>query len=364
MNEASNKEQSLFSDNLHSSLSVKRNYESKQLNDQWIDLFEETLPYLDNILRNPKRFIINEEEIVKVELAKKITVESVIHLTQHTNFIQDYDPTNGDVRPSKILNINKEESLDTYENRFIHTLLLNMRSFFEQRCAAFQGESSMVEKVHISYDGSTKIGEEEIEITLGMKTFEKGGASLNPEKGSIKERLAKIKIQLDGFMSSELMQTLNKLHVAAVRSPIRKTNVILKNPNFQKAVDLWNFIQSYEGTDYKFEKEDQEYMDEGELHLQFDESFLLNYLALDSVASKKQHVSSKKAMKNSIHRLVENILDLDPELTEESLKEVFCQELKQAKEKVVNRDQIIQRVLLDTMHYYEREIIGLCESLK
>ena len=33
---------------------------------------EFTVPYLDNILRNPNRFIINEEEIVKIELARKI----------------------------------------------------------------------------------------------------------------------------------------------------------------------------------------------------------------------------------------------------------------------------------------------------
>ena len=67
--------------------------------------------------------------MVKVELARKVTVESVIHLTQHTNFIQKIDE-NGDVKPSKILNINREESLDTYENRFIFTLLNNLRNFY------------------------------------------------------------------------------------------------------------------------------------------------------------------------------------------------------------------------------------------
>ena len=122
----------LFLKNINSTLFVKKDYDMKEFNYEWLDKIEECLPYLDNILRNPKRFIINEEEIVKVELARKVTVESVIHLTQHTNLIQKIED-NGDVKPSKILNINKEESLDTYENRFISTLLTNLRLFFEQR---------------------------------------------------------------------------------------------------------------------------------------------------------------------------------------------------------------------------------------
>ena len=82
---------------------------------EWIDLMETTIPYIDNIFRNPNRFIINEEEIVKIELARKVTVESIKHLAKHTNLIQDVDEETGDVKPSKILNINKEESYDTYE---------------------------------------------------------------------------------------------------------------------------------------------------------------------------------------------------------------------------------------------------------
>ena len=44
----------------------------------------------------------------------------------------------------------------------------------------------------------------------------------NEDNETIKE------IQLDGFTGTELYQTLTRLHVAEVRSPIRKTNVILK----------------------------------------------------------------------------------------------------------------------------------------
>ena len=64
-----------FMNHLNSTLLVKRDYELHEYDYEWLIKIEETLPYLDNIVRNPKRFIVNEEEIVKVELSKKITVD-------------------------------------------------------------------------------------------------------------------------------------------------------------------------------------------------------------------------------------------------------------------------------------------------
>lgn len=120
-----------FMDKIDSTVDIKAEYEKVIEDTEWIEIMEETVPYIDNILRNPNRFIVNEEEIVKIELARKITVESIKHLSKNTNLIQDYDKKTGDVRPSKILNINKEENYDTYENRFIYTLIQNMKFFYK-----------------------------------------------------------------------------------------------------------------------------------------------------------------------------------------------------------------------------------------
>lgn len=119
-----------FNANIRSNLNVSTNYEKVIVDYEWLDLMEDTIRYLDNILRNPNRFIVNEEEIVKIELARRVTVESIRHLSKHTNFIQKIED-NGDVKPSKILNINKDESYDTYENRLIYTLIENMKNYVE-----------------------------------------------------------------------------------------------------------------------------------------------------------------------------------------------------------------------------------------
>ena len=47
-----------FTGGLQSNLHIKSVYDSRQLNYTWLEMFEETLPYIDNILRNPKKFIV------------------------------------------------------------------------------------------------------------------------------------------------------------------------------------------------------------------------------------------------------------------------------------------------------------------
>ena len=80
-----------FNSSLKSKYNITSNYEKIEADFAWLDIMEDTIMYLDNILRNPNRFIINEEEIVKVEQAKRITVESIKHLAKHTNYIQEIE---------------------------------------------------------------------------------------------------------------------------------------------------------------------------------------------------------------------------------------------------------------------------------
>ena len=347
----------LFLNNINAILSVKKDYEKKEYDYEWIDMIDETLPYLDNILRNPKRFIINEEEVVQVEKSKKVTVESIIHLTQHTNYIQKIED-NGDVKPSKILNINKEESLDTYENRFVYTLINNTRTFFEQRKAVTGDFSYFKDKKELKYEANTQIGTEEVELSLNISS--RNESKLETEKKdsneSVADRLKRIKIQLDGFTGTELMQTLSRLHVAPVRSPIRKTNVILKNPNFQKAEALWNYIQMYEEKNVN-EKEHKDYYDESNLKTEYNKAFLELYLANKVLDYEAKPLTEKKLLQQMINRMIENILDSNSEMTEKTIKELFEQQLKLIKEANEEKKKKIKKLLLEKLETEQNNYI-------
>lgn len=361
----------LFMNNLNSTLAVKREYELSEYDYEWLEKIEETLPYLDNILRNPKRFIINEEEIVKVELARKVTVESVIHLTQHTNLIQDIDKKKGDVKPSKILNINKEESLDTYENRFIYTLVNNLRTFFDQRVEATGENSSYMDKKDLAYVANTKVGTEDVRVSLRICSLDKNikETKTNDSGLTYVERLKKVQVQMDGFSGTELMQTLSKLHVAPVRSPIKKTNVILKNPNFKKAEELWNYIQSFESKD-KIEKDREDYYDKGTLKEQYDQAFLLEYIANRSIGitsganGEAKGVSDKKLVSDTIQRVIENILDTDMSISEDSLKEIFDKQISTVKTKNTEKARNVVNIFNDRFEKEKKRMEEIFELLK
>ena len=47
-----------FLNSTSSDIVVKKNVERKISDTSWIDKVEECLPYLDNIVRNPRRFIV------------------------------------------------------------------------------------------------------------------------------------------------------------------------------------------------------------------------------------------------------------------------------------------------------------------
>ena len=354
----------LFLNNLNSTLFVKRDYDMKSFDYEWLDIIEDVMPYLDNILRNPKRFIINEEEIVKVEQARKVTVESVIHLTQHTNLIQKIED-NGDVKPSKILNINKEESLDTYENRFIFTLLNNLRFFFETRTTETAGSSYCLDRNQVKYEANTRVNGEDLKISVDLSDITKSVQSEAGNKGnmSLNDRLKKIKNQLDGFFGTELMVILGKLHVAPVRSPIKKTNVILKNPNFRKAEELWIYIQSYESKDKK-ERDKREFFDKGVLKNEYDQAFLMSFVANKNYISSSEGTEEANIINQMFKRLVDNLLETDEELTEDKLKEIFDKQIILIKERNIKKAKNVFKILDDRLNRENHNLEELLNKLR
>ena len=163
-NEYDNDEIEEFYKELSSSLDINVDYDKTEFNLEWLTIMEDTIRYIDNILRNPNRFIVNEEDIVKIELARRVTVESIKHLSRNTNLIQEYDKETGDIKPSKILNINKEESYNTYENRFVFSLIQNMKTYVMFRKKSLENVASARDDKKLKFSGSTKVGRTKYEI--------------------------------------------------------------------------------------------------------------------------------------------------------------------------------------------------------
>jgi hypothetical protein len=239
----------------NSEVSYMHRFIDKQIDLTWIEAIEDAIIPLDNIIRNPRRFIVQEEEIVNIELARKISPESIRHLAQHTNMIAKVEDDT--VTPNRILNIFKEESFETYENRFIYTLLINLQYFISKRLKAIDDSVSGNNVTSILFKDNFTMGKENVkcsfEMTIDSPGFKMDGDLLDvdPEKLSKFQRIERIKKILYDFQNSPLIKALSG--TTLVRPPIMRTNVLQKNPDFKKAKALWDFIETYRDAGFNVE---------------------------------------------------------------------------------------------------------------
>ena len=350
-----------FVDSVDSSLRIKIDSKKEIKDIEWIEKMEETIPYIDNILRSPNRFIVNEEEIVKIELARKITVDSIKHLSKHTNFIQSIDKKTGDVTPSKILNINKEESYNTYENRLIYTLIQNMKMFIDRRKKTLEENLNKENKndKSLDYKALSKTDKEKVEVSVSLNSSLDSDSNDNEkETKEILEKIDEIEQRITDLTSSEVYKVIDKLHISLVREPIKKTNVILKNVNFQYAMKLWNYLRDNFDDRTKDIEENQDYMDQGEKKKLFDETFMLQYLIMKTLDQDEAETEgTREDLKETIlEQMVNNLIDMDQDLTGEELNKLIANKYEVIKYKKMEAIKEIQKVFREHIDKYLNKV--------
>ena len=316
-----------FFENVDSNFNLK--VESKDVihDTEWIEIVENTIQYIDNILRNPNRFIINEEDIVKIELARKITVESIKHLSRNTNLIQDYNKESGEVRPSKILNINKEESYDTYENKLVYTLIQNLKVFIMKKKGYIENSAGLKRKENkdLEYFAKTKILGEDVDMKIQLNSNLDSSEDAKNEYEEIMKRIENLERKITDVSCSEVYKILEKKHLALITPPIKKTNVILKNVNFQYVMKLWNYLQdNLENKTTQIDNKD-DFSDDENLKKVLDENFLLNYLVINDLNKNKEKSKEIQELTREklTNQLIEKLISLNSDLTQEEILEMI-----------------------------------------
>lgn len=347
-------EKNRFQNSLTSQLQVKEKKNQSSYDDTWLTKMEGTLRYLDNILRNPNRFIVNEEEIVKIELARRITVDSIKHLSRNTNLIQDYNQKTGEVKPSKILNINKEESFNTYENRFIYTLINNMKLYIERKKKEEIVDNQFQSQKNLAYQGKGKFKKETVEISVQLSGKIDSGKQKNQEN-SIASRITKLEEGIRDLCSSDVYKNIQKLHVAPVTSPIKKTNLILKNVNFQYALDLWNYMQMNMEPSTKNDRINKEYEDKGTLKELMDQSFLLNCLIMNTLEKDTVTEEEKEQLQKEIaNQSIQQLMSLGKISLDEIVKLIGDEYVKVKYKKVLDTSEIERTYKKAISNYMEK----------
>ena len=320
-----NKNYNQFLDNLESDLKQEYNKSEIIENTEWIEEVVFTIPYIVKAFENANKNLISEEEILKMELIKKVSVDSIKHLTKHTNFVTKFDEKTGDVIPEKLLNSNKEESYNTYENRFLYTLVSLIQDFIivRERNANKDVLSKGKNVQNKNYMAKTKFRREKIRINLEYNAERIEGVEsdddLEVKVGQIKEGIKTIK-------STDIYKTIASKRVILVKSPLKMTNVLLKNVNYQYAVKLWNYLNDNFDIKNKSVVNKETPAATKTTKKLVDEEFLLSYMIFNRInvqrnKNKKQKLELTKEEKDkAVNGLINQMIMINPDMVEEELK--------------------------------------------
>lgn len=246
---------------------------------RWIEEIEDCLYDLGLIVQNPKRVTQEVTDVVPVELARKTNAQSVIHLATHSQYVKEMKE-NGDIVPNNILNIGSDDFLQTYENRFIATLIRRLILFVEKRYQ-FLEENVNVKKTQVlMMKNKSIIDGREVEIETKVKISADDiidDEQINLNKSYI-SRVKELKRYLLYYYNSQFMK---EMHTEKnVRNPILMTNIIRKNPLYNHCYRLYRFIDKYDlmGVEYKV-NEKYDAFDEKKLN-EINKAFLLSFLSV------------------------------------------------------------------------------------
>lgn len=349
--EQDSKKNEKFLNNIISKGNLAYNRELDIIDDEGIVLIEETMPYIENIYRNPNSIIINAEEIVKVELAKKITSYSVKHLSKNTRLIRNINEE-GDVEPSKILNISKEESYDTYENRLIFFLIKNINIYLSQKKEYLEQRlliTKLLKEKKLDYVSNIELEEKNISLNLKVDTMLNSNGVKNLINKNI-EKINGIEKRLKSIMRYPIYKTYENKRVKPIMSPIKRTNLIKKNTNFQYAVKLWDYLQEKTQVEAKRKKKIVNIDKETQLKSMLNEISLLYYIAIESYDSEQKEKKITEAKKKFLSKTLK-WLDLP---NKEIEKVIVKNKKKNVKDVEVNKE--IKNIFNKYIHKYLNKI--------
>lgn len=123
---------------------------------------------------------------------------------------------------------------------------------------------------------------------------------------------------------------------AKVRSPIQRTNLMMKDPDYRNCYKLWQFIESYDEVGYSIEEQDTALEFDEEYQTQMYINLITNYTIFKSllesdprklteIATKKRRPVKPKFIKKIQEEIVDNC-----DIPDVEVRKVFIEEVTQA----------------------------------
>ena len=215
----------------------------RAVDERWIDKVENALGAIDYLMRNPGHYIAETEEVLPVEMTKKITGRSIAHLGQHSDNISVND--DGEITPKKLLNVFREDSILTYENKFLNTLIARLYLFVTKRCEIAKKFATDEKHREMTYTASFREGFDRARVTIKVEYDSacRENARRTFPSTETRRRLEKLEAVVREYAASEFVTNMDGKYI---NPPVLRTNAIVKNKYFRQCLDLWDFIERYD----------------------------------------------------------------------------------------------------------------------
>lgn len=320
------------------SISGKTN--EKVIDMDWVIAIEETLPYIQKAIDEQSRFIKQAENVVRIEKANKnLTVE-------------------------------REESFAVYENRVLLTLIHKALMFVDDKY------SKMKDVPNDSYNNITmnrhlELNQQKLEFSVNYVNENHENMAENLDVEDIEslsdfDRIRRIRQGLNECLATPLMKEIAK--EPQVKPPLTQTNLLKENPNFKKAVELWNFLDTYKKQGFKIVGEEyngkmsDENKEDVYLAMEF-QHFMMSITtnpALRKMLQEKYEEENALAKKESDRpeKVKEMVLEAQIEAVRKEETEIRLKEIREREKQILDLNSEIKS-LKNTLDQKEQQILTL-----
>lgn len=296
----------------------------KVIDMDWVIAIEETLPYIQKAIDEQRRFIKQAENVVRIKKAKKI------------------------------LTVEREEGFAIYENRVLLTLIHKALMFVDDKY------SKMKDVPNDSYNNITmnrhlELNQQKLDFSVNYvnENHESLAEDLDVEdieSLSDFDRIRRIRQGLNECLATPLMKEIAK--EPQVKPPLTQTNLLKENPNFKKAVELWNFLDTYkkQGFELVGEEYNGKMTDENKEDVYLAMEFQHFMMSITTNPALRKMLQEKYEEENALAKEVadrpekvkEMVLEAQTEAVSKEEIEKLTAEITELKQKIAEQKQKIE----------------------
>lgn len=296
----------------------------KVIDMDWVIAIEETLPYIQKAIEEQRRFIKQAENVVRIKKAKKI------------------------------LTVEREEGFAIYENRVLLTLIHKALMFVDDKY------SKMKDVPNDSYNNITmnrhlELNQQKLDFSVNYVNEKHESLAEDLDVEDIEslsdfDRIRRIRQGLNECLATPLMKEIAK--EPQVKPPLTQTNLLKENPNFKKAVELWNFLDTYkkQGFELVGEEYNGKMTDENKEDVYLAMEFQHFMMSITTNPALRKMLQEKYEEENALakeeadrpEKVKEMVLEAQTEAVHKEEIEKLTAEITELKQKIAEQKQKIE----------------------